>query len=988
MAAGVEQRHATADPEGGVSPLLQRRLQTAAIALAAYALAGGVLSLSGWVFDLPRVTDWLDTGVSIQPNAAIAVIAAAAGALLLATGRKRGAAACGAVVAFLGGSALFEWVTGLNLGIDSLFLFGRTWGRVGVIEPGRMGPPGALSWTLIGTALLLATKGARPRTWVPALTSITMAISLLSLIGYSYGANILFTLPRATVIAFQTSTFVMAVSLALVLQIPERSPTRRLIDTGASGTLFRRTAPFVVLLPILLGSLSLLGNRRAVYDAAFGTALRTVIEIALLLGLLWWAAEAVARQVARAAEQERAARAADQRLAGMLGNLDDAFVSVDAQWRFTFVNDEGVRRIGLPRERLLGRNIWEVFPEAVGQAPDVALRRAMAERVAVEYEHFQPRLGRWLLDRAYPLADGGLAIFGRDITERKHTRQALEAGERRFRSIFETVAVSLWEEDFSGVIAALDRLKREGVADFRQYFKDHPTFVQEALGLVRVLDVNDATVRMFKATSKEALLGALPDIFGPESLPVFEEELIAIAEGRMEFETEALLKTMQGDRLYVFFTMVLPPSEASRQRALFSVFDMTERRQHEMERVRLLQSERQAREEAERASAVKDEFLATLSHELRTPLNAILGWVRILEKRPDDPAMTSEAIGVIARNARAQADLIADLLDMNRIMSGKVRLELDDVVLFDVIAQSIEAIRPAADAKQIGLTSSLDPSTETVRGDAVRLQQILWNLLSNAVKFTPKGGTVRVSLTRVDGQAEIVVSDTGIGIDPRFLPFVFDRFRQADASTTREHGGLGLGLSIVRHLVDLHGGTVRAVSAGDGRGSTFTIRLPIEPAPLPAVHRPPRRDADGRPALEEVDLEGVTVLAVDDQPDARELLRVVLERCRARVYTASSADEALGLLERARPDIVLCDIGMPGKDGYGFIREVRHRHSQVPALAVTAFAHKEDRIRALRAGYQGQIAKPIEPAELVTVVAAFVRMSRDVASQAARKADR
>ena len=986
MAAGVG-RHATAVPEGGGSPLLARCLHAVGVGLAAYALAGGVTSFAGWVFDLPRFTDWLDSGVSIQPNSALAVSAAAAGMLLLAFGRRGAAAACGLVVAFLGGTALLEWVTGLSLGIDDLLLFGRTWGRVGVIEPGRMGPPGALSWTLIGTGLLLATNGPRARAFVPAVASITMAVSLLSLIGYSYGANILFTLPQATIIALQTSTFVMAVSLALLLNIPERSPARRLIDTGAAGTLLRRTAPIVVLLPILLGWLSLWGTRLAVYDPPFGIALRTVLETALLLGLLWWAAEAVARQVARAAEQERAAHAADQRLSVMLGNLDDAFVTVDAQWRFTFVNDEGVRRIGTPRESLLGRNIWEVFPETVGQAPDVALRRAMAGRTAVEYEHFQPRWGRWFLDRAYPLADGGLAIFGRDITERKQAREALAAGERRFRSIFETVAVSLWEEDFSDVVAALDRLKHEGVTDFRQHFKTHPEFVRQALGLVRVLDVNDATIRMFKAPSKGALLGSLPDIFGPESLPVFEEELIAIAEGRTEFETEALLKTLPGDRLYVFFSMVLPPSETSRQRALFSVFDMTERRQHEMERVQLLKAERQAREEAERASAAKDEFLATLSHELRTPLNAILGWVRILEKRPDDPAMRTEAIGVIARNARAQADLIADLLDMNRIMSGKVRLDLTDVVLVDVIAQSIEAIRPAADAKQVGLTSSLDPSTETVRADAVRLQQIMWNLLTNSVKFTPKGGTIRVSLTRIDGQAEIVVSDSGIGIDPRFLPYVFDRFRQADASTTREHGGLGLGLSIVRHLVDLHSGTVRAESAGDGRGATFTIRLPIEPVPLPAGHRPPQRDGR-RPALEEVDLEGVTVLAVDDQPDARDLLKVVLERCRAKVVTAASADEALGLLERARPDIVLCDIGMPGKDGYGFIREVRHRYDQVPALAVTAFAHKEDRIRALRAGFQGQIAKPIEPAELVTVVAAFVRMSRDAAAHAARKADR
>jgi PAS domain S-box-containing protein len=985
MPAGVGHRHATGDTDGEVSAFREGRLRAVAIGFATYVLAGGVLSFAGWVFDLPRLTDWLDTGVSIQPNTAIAVMAAGAGALCLTWNRLRAARVLGLTTALLGGTVLFEWLSGVNLGIDGLLLFGRTWGRVGVIVPGRMGPPGALSWTLLGTALVLATRWPRGRRAVPPLAAITMAISLLSLIGYAYQADILFTLPRSTVIAFQTSTFVMALSLALVLNIPERSPMRRLTDPGAAGRLFRRTAPLLVCLPILLGSIGLLATRLEIYDPPFGIALRTVTEIALLLGMLWWAAGAVARHVDRAAEQERAARIADQRLTGMLGSLNDSFCTFDADWHFTFVNDEGLRRIGEPRERLLGRIVWEVFPEAVGKTPYVALHRAMAERTTVEYEYFHAPQQRWLFHRAYPLADGGLAIFSRDITERKQAEAALQAGERRFRSIFETVAVSLWEEDFSEVCASLDRLKREGVTDFRRHFQEHPEVVQQALGLVRVLDVNDATVRMFKAPSKGALLGALPDIFGPESLPVFEAELIAIAEGETHFETEALLKTMQGDRLYVFFTMVLPPSEASRQRALFSVFDLTERRLHELERVRLLQSERQAREEAERASAVKDEFLATLSHELRTPLNAILGWVRILEKRPDDGAMAKEAIGVIARNARAQADLIADLLDMNRIMSGKVRLDLHDVTLADAVAQAIEGIRPAADGKQIGLTSALDPEIETVRADAVRLQQVMWNLLSNAVKFTPKGGSIRVTLSRVDNQAEIVVSDTGAGIDPQFLPYVFERFRQWDSSTTREHGGLGLGLSIVKHLVDLHGGTVKAESRGTGHGATFTIRLPTDVSALPAVHRPPRREAVGRPSEEEIDLEGVTILAVDDQPDARELLRVVLERCHAKVITAASAEEALDLLESARPDIVLCDIGMPGKDGYGFIRDVRHRHDQVPALAVTAFAHKEDRIRALRAGYQGQIAKPIEPAELVTMVAAFVRMARDGAAYGARK---
>jgi len=860
MPAAVDTRHATADATGEVSARLDRRLRNVACGLAAYTLLGGLTSFAGWAFDLRRLTDWIDSGVSIQPNTALAMACAGAGLILLALHRPRGAQVFAAAVILIGGLTLLEWIARLDFGIDGLFLFGREWGRVGVIFPGRMGPPGALSSTLLGTALLLAARGGRGRAAAPSLAALTMGISLLSLIGYLFDSNVLYTLPRLTVIAFQTSTFVMASSLALLLNLRERTPVTWLTDAGPAGVLVRRAAPLLVLLPIALGSLGLLGSRLGIYDLSFGVALRTVFEIGLLLGLLWWSARAVSRQVARVAEQERDARLVD----------------------------------------------------------------------------------------------------------------------RRFRSIFENIAVSLWEEDFSGVVAALDDLKRSGVTDLPAYFAEHPEFVPRALGLVRVLDVNEASVTLFKARGREELLGHLPDTLWPESPKVLAGILTAVAEGRPRFESEASVRTLTGERLYVFFSMVLPPSEASRQRALFSVFDLTDRRHHELERGRLLQSERQAREEAERASQVKDEFLATLSHELRTPLNAILGWVRILEKRPDDPAMTAEAIGVISRNARAQAALIADLLDMNRIMSGKIRLDLHDVPLDDAVTQAIEAIRPAADAKLVALQAEIDHSTGAVRADASRLQQVLWNLLSNAVKFTPKGGRIQVSLVPIDGQAEIAVADTGAGISAKFLPYVFDRFRQADSSTTREHGGLGLGLAIAKNLVDLHGGTLRAESQGEGRGATFTIRLPLEETSLPAGHHPPGiLEAEAAAATatlpEEVDLEGVTVLAVDDQEDARDLLKVVLERCHARVLTASSADEALRVLERSRPDIVLCDIGMPGKDGYGFIREVRHRADPTPALAVTAFAHKEDRIRALRAGYQGQIAKPVEPAELVSAVAAFVR---------------
>src|SRR6185295_3315212 len=304
MPAAVDTRHATADATGEVSARLDRRLRNVACGLAAYTLLGGLTSFAGWAFDLRRLTDWIDSGVSIQPNTTLAVICAGAGLLLLARRRPRGAQLFAAAVVLIGGLTLLEWIARLDFGIDGIFLFGREWGRVGVIVPGRMGPPGALSSTLLGTALLLAARGGRGRAAAPYLAALTMGISLLSLIGYLFDSNVLYTLPRLTVIAFQTSTFLMASSLALVLNLRERTPVKWLTAPGPAGILVRRAAPLLVLLPIALGSMGLFGNRLGIYDLSFGVALRTVFEIGLLLGLLWWSARAVARQVARVAEQE------------------------------------------------------------------------------------------------------------------------------------------------------------------------------------------------------------------------------------------------------------------------------------------------------------------------------------------------------------------------------------------------------------------------------------------------------------------------------------------------------------------------------------------------------------------------------------------------------------------------------------------------------------------------------------------------------------
>ncbi len=409
------------------------------------------------------------------------------------------------------------------------------------------------------------------------------------------------------------------------------------------------------------------------------------------------------------------------------------------------------------------------------------------------------------------------------------------------------------------------------------------------------------------------------------------------------------------------------------------VVDITDRKRVEAERERLLESEQAARSEAERAGRMKDEFLATLSHELRTPLNAILGWATIIRGSGSDPEDVAQGMEVIERNARAQSQIIEDLLDMSRIISGKVRLDVQRLDLSAIAQAAVATARPTADAKGVRLVSVIDPlHNVVVTGDASRLQQVLWNLLTNAVKFTPRGGRVQLLLERVNSHLEVSVIDNGEGIPPEFLPHVFDRFRQADASTTRRHGGLGLGLSIVKQLVELHGGSVRVKSAGPGQGTTFIVTLPLTVVQAAAEPEAERRHPRATPTLAGLkescaEIVGVRVLVIDDEPDARALVKRLLEDCHAVVATTGSVDEVVRLVATGDFDVLVSDIGMPAEDGYSLIRRVRalgkDQGGGIPAIALTAYARVEDRVRAVSAGFQMHVAKPVEAVELVAMVA-------------------
>ncbi|MDB4940746.1 MAG: uncharacterized protein JWP97_280 [Labilithrix sp.] len=617
---------------------------------------------------------------------------------------------------------------------------------------------------------------------------------------------------------------------------------------------------------------------------------------------------------------------------------------------------------------LIGRTVREAFPEVEGQGLFEVLDRIMATgepfvarglTLMLQREPAGP-LTPAVLDFVYqPIRapDGsitGILVLGQDNTEAERQREqrqaaevALEASERRYRTLFESI-------DDGFCLLEMIQDERGKTIDYRfleanAAFETH-TGLAGAVGRRARELVPDLDESWFETYGRVATTGEAT-----------------------RFESHARSMERWFD---VYATRVGDPS--ARQVAL--VFkDITERKRAEAERERLLELESRARTQAERASRVKDEFLATVSHELRTPLNAMLGWVQMLRRDAIPKERQPLALETIERNARAQAQLIEDLLDVSSILAGKLRLHVEPVDVTAVIEGVLETVRPAADAKNIRLQAAL-ASGGTVMGDPHRLQQIVWNLLSNAVKFTPKGGRVQVFVQKRDSAVDITVADTGIGITPEFQPFVFDRFRQADGGTTRSAGGLGLGLSIVRQLVEMHGGTVAVTSEGEGKGSTFVVRLPL------SVTRAPDADHSLRTKMVErgfdcpPELANLDVVVVDDEIDAREMVAFMLEQCGATVRTAGSVNEALAALDVRVPDLLVSDIGMPDQDGFALIAKVRARTKEqggnLPAVALTAYARSEDRTRALLAGFNSHVPKPVEPMELMAVIASLAGRTR------------
>ena len=609
--------------------------------------------------------------------------------------------------------------------------------------------------------------------------------------------------------------------------------------------------------------------------------------------------------------------------------------------RFLAVNNAAIHHYGYSRQEFLSMTIEDIRPPE-----DIPLLKDYLTNVNPTYN----RAGEWRHQKKDGAIinveitsnrldfEGRRAVFvlANDITERKAAEKALRESEDRYRDLVDNSHELICTHDLEG----------------------------------RVISVNPWASRVL-GYPQERLIGMnIRDGLLPEYRQEFDDYIQKV---KTEGSAKGVMRvrTSSGEtRLWEYYnTLRTQGVETPIVRGM--AHDATERRL-------ALEREKEARREAEEANRVKDEFLSTLSHELRTPLTAIMGWSNMLLHGDVDQSKHQQAIETIARNANSQCQLIDDLLEVSRIITGKLRLDFVGCDLQPIIEAACDSIRPAAEAKGVHLHLLLQPDVGEVLGDRERLQQVVWNLVSNAVKFTPGTGEVDVKLERINSHVEITVSDSGAGIHPDFLPHVFDRFRQADGSTTRSHGGLGLGLAIVRHLVELHGGMATADSAGLGEGATFTVRLPLMLSAEAQVRVDPQKPVHTRVSTEQApaSLEGLRILIVDDESDARELVTAMLGRSGAIMKAAASAKEAMDLVESWKPDVLIADIGMPVEDGYGLIKRLRARPKeqggQTPAVALTAYARTEDRVRALSEGYQVHLSKPVDRSELAAVVARLV----------------
>jgi PAS domain S-box-containing protein len=738
-----------------------------------------------------------------------------------------------------------------------------------------------------------------------------------------------------------------------------------------------------------------------------------------------------ARQEALQREQNLRAKAeaTQQQIAHLLEHMTDAFVAFDRQWRYTYVNPAALQLLQKTSEELIGKNVWEeVFPSEVGGFAYQTLHHAVEKQVSVAWEEFGLPVQRWLDVRAYPSPEG-IALYFQDITDRKQVElereQLLERERQYMRQLQGLTTAALAINSALSVEQVLQVITEQAASIIGAHQSvTSMTMNQNWAQAINAVYLSDKYARWQNYDEKPdgtGIYARVCQLNRPMRLTQAELEAHPHWQGFGKEATNhpplcgwlaAPLVGRNGTNIGLIQLSDKQDGEFTEADEVILV-QLAQMASVAVENAQLYEAERQARsaaeaawEEAQAANRIKDEFLAVVSHELRSPLNPILGWAKLLRNRQLDEQQTTRALEVIERNAQMQAQLISDLLDVSRILRGKLSLETQPVDLASTIQSAMETVRLAAEAKSIPIRTVFDSSVGKILGDAARIQQVVWNLLSNAVKFTPEGGQVEVRLERVQtteelnsasdrsaGQAnperanpdqanpdqanpdqanqgrsfaQIVVRDTGKGIPADFLPYVFDHFRQESSATTRRFGGLGLGLAIVRYLVELHGGTVQAESLGEGQGATFVVQLPLMQQQQPLLNQV------SSPVETSPDLQGMKILVVDDDDNTREFVAFLLELHQATVIAVNNAHDALTQLPHFQPDILLSDIGMPNVDGYMLMQQVRalspEQGGRVPAIALTAYAGEIDYQQALAAGFQLHVTKPIEPQVLIQAI--------------------
>jgi PAS domain S-box-containing protein len=733
----------------------------------------------------------------MKANAAL--VASAAGAsLVLIHHRSASRWVCllGVFVASIGGLTLFEHVSGLSLGIDTL-LFDEPLNARATVAPGRMGPPASICFTLIGIALVIRTRRTPYYRVAIGMAITVLIIAQLSLTGHLYGADAMYSVPRFSGIAMQTATILVAIAVGLLAAYSEHDPFRSLYEKTTAGVLTRRLLPFVILVPIGIGWLRLIGQGAGLYDTAFGAAMRTVIEVGLFSGMLYWCIRSIRRF-----EQAREAAAlqlteSERRLAHTLESITDGLVTFDAQWRFSYVNSEAERLLGRPKHELLGRSIWELFPEMISTNVERDLRRVASERITLEVEGMNPHMGRVFLNRIYPGLGGGVAVYFHDITQRKQAEDAL----------------------------------------------------------------------------------------------------------------------------------------------------------HE-------------------ASQRKDQFLATLAHELRNPLAPIRNAARIFQIKQSADQQLHWGAEVIDRQVKHMSRLLDDLLDVSRISRNRLELKREWLDVRSVLEAAVETSKPLLDANSHELRVIVPEMPVLIDADAVRMAQVIANLLNNAAKYSPTGSHIELHAELVNGEVVVKVTDDGIGVSPEKLGKLFDIFWQDSDAKSRAQGGLGIGLSLAKGLTELHGGAIEAFSAGVGKGSQFTVKLP-------AVHATPEL---GRTAASPLSPTAPArrILVVDDLRDNADSLAVVLTSMGHETVTAYDGVSALEAASQHRPDVIFLDIGLPGMGGLEVCRRLRQESwgSGIYIAALTGWGQVADRQRSEEAGFDRHLTKPVDIDELISILHSTERRAR------------